>query len=113
VKRRPLRNRLFIVPATALLCRLLRLFVPRRLVASPSPPSTTTTWPVTYAELASAHDDVRDVLGVPLRFNGATARTYRATVSQSSVHGVSMSPGATALTRTSARRPWRAARSCD
>jgi uncharacterized protein (DUF2236 family) len=28
VKRRPLRNRLFIVPATAVLCRVLRLFVP-------------------------------------------------------------------------------------
>lgn len=28
VKRRPLRNQLFIVPATAVLCRVLRLFVP-------------------------------------------------------------------------------------
>jgi uncharacterized protein (DUF2236 family) len=33
VKRRPVRNRLFIVPATAVLCRALRLFVP--------PPPTT------------------------------------------------------------------------
>jgi hypothetical protein len=33
VKRRPIRNRLFIVPATAVLCRVLRLFVP-------APPTT-------------------------------------------------------------------------
>ena len=39
--------------------------------------------------------------GVPLRLSGATALTKPRTVSQSAVHGVSISPGATAFTRTS------------
>src|SRR4051794_4629568 len=64
------------------------------------PPSTRSTWPVTYPLRTRASTASAQSSGVAERCSGEMAPTAACRSSQSAVHGVATRPGATALTRT-------------